>query len=351
MVIGLAIPPAVKKCALILGMHRSGTSVISHAVETLGANLGHTLISSASDNSKGFFENKRIVNLNNELLTGLGCTWDSLNVPPIDEPYKEKVVSKICHTFTTAFGDADFYCIKDPRLIRLKEPWLDALNNMHIKPSFILANRHPFEVARSLQKRNSIPKRVALLLWITHQTSALSLVIQEGGMIIEYAEFLQNPRLKLEEIAQYLDIDVSKKQVEIDNFCCNFIDQKLRNNTFENKQGSLNEIEQLSLQLYRSINKLAEKKSGGTIKQALDTINLCAEYINTRKEEIKRIQEGFIEFKEALSYLINEHEKTIAINIAENKKLQSEIDWIQSRPIMLLKRRIAKWLGLKNHLL
>lgn len=41
-----------EKCVLIFGMHRSGTSVLSHAIEILGANLGPDLLKAGTDNQK-----------------------------------------------------------------------------------------------------------------------------------------------------------------------------------------------------------------------------------------------------------------------------------------------------------
>ncbi len=42
---------------VVLGMHRSGTSVLTRAMETLGANLGSRLMpAAAGNNDKGFFE-------------------------------------------------------------------------------------------------------------------------------------------------------------------------------------------------------------------------------------------------------------------------------------------------------
>ena len=47
----------LKRLIVVLGMHRSGTSLITHGLEALGAHLGSRLMPpNASVNAKGFFE-------------------------------------------------------------------------------------------------------------------------------------------------------------------------------------------------------------------------------------------------------------------------------------------------------
>ena len=50
-----------KKVVLILGMHRSGTSVLSAGLQSMGVYLGDKLFSPESDNPKGNYENEKIV--------------------------------------------------------------------------------------------------------------------------------------------------------------------------------------------------------------------------------------------------------------------------------------------------
>ena len=45
-----------KRCALVLGSHRSGTSVLSRALLAAGVFLGKSLYGPRFDNPKGFFE-------------------------------------------------------------------------------------------------------------------------------------------------------------------------------------------------------------------------------------------------------------------------------------------------------
>ena len=66
------------KLVVVLGMHRSGTSVITKALECVGVELGNNLMEAAiGDNDLGFFEDLEIVNFNDELLAECNKKWYS----------------------------------------------------------------------------------------------------------------------------------------------------------------------------------------------------------------------------------------------------------------------------------
>ena len=333
-----------------MGMHRSGTSVLSHAVETLGAHLGSTLLDAAKDNEKGFFENKKIVDLNKKLLHSIDCTWDSLIIPSMSGSQINDASNKICSILTEEFGNSHFFCIKDPRLIRLKEAWLNALTKLKIKPYFILINRHPFEVTESLKKRNSIPKTIGLLLWIEHQANSLSLAIKHNGLIINYDSVLQNPGDAINLLARYLGVDTAPIKRDVDIFCHDFLDQKLKHNEAEPKKQTKTELEQLAINLHGAIKELSLDSSKETLIQAQSILKHSLDYINSNRAMIQNIQNTFTDDQETLSNQLIENEKKIQLQISENNKLKSELDWIQSRPgIQLIKRTKTYFLQLKKY--
>jgi hypothetical protein len=67
-----------KNAVLVVGMHRSGTSVLTRGLKTIGVELGDHLSSSAEDNLRGFWEDKDVLALNEKILRIIGRRWDSV---------------------------------------------------------------------------------------------------------------------------------------------------------------------------------------------------------------------------------------------------------------------------------
>src|SRR5690606_949545 len=68
----------VSKVALVvLGMHRSGTSALTHALSTLGAELpGDPIPKLEFNNPEGFWESTEVLGVNEALLQGIDSNWD-----------------------------------------------------------------------------------------------------------------------------------------------------------------------------------------------------------------------------------------------------------------------------------
>lgn len=62
---------------IILGMHRSGTSIIAGVLHTLGVYMGNKFIGAHWSNLLGHFENIEFVRLNDKILKNAGGSWDN----------------------------------------------------------------------------------------------------------------------------------------------------------------------------------------------------------------------------------------------------------------------------------
>lgn len=63
----------------ILGMHRSGTSLVAQVLDRLGVVFGprEELLIANEDNPKGYWEIERVVHANDWILQELGRRWDT----------------------------------------------------------------------------------------------------------------------------------------------------------------------------------------------------------------------------------------------------------------------------------
>ena len=143
---------------VVLGMHRSGTSVITSLVESCGISTGDNLQGAGPDNPKGYWEDEFIVNTNNKLLRSLGLEWHSLiwldeaalrNSPRYDELFQASKVylaGLLCRFPKLV--------IKDPRMAMTLPFWLNVFEAIEVSPYYVITKRHPAAIGRSLVTRD-----------------------------------------------------------------------------------------------------------------------------------------------------------------------------------------------------
>ncbi|GEM_PF-1598324 len=186
-----------KKCILILGMHRSGTSVLAGCMNILGMNLGGALMPGNEANQSGYFENRDIVLAHDILLRDLGCRWDMVGSLPRNWQESDaalKAQETLTRILQQQFLDKDVpFAVKDPRICRLMPLWRRVLKGLNIKPDAVLVLRHPMEVARSLQERDSFDSLKGHLLWLVHNREALAASRDLDHMFITFDQLLSDP--------------------------------------------------------------------------------------------------------------------------------------------------------------
>ena len=108
---------------VVLGMHRSGTSVITRSLQLLGVGLGDNLHPAGFDNPKGFWEDRECLVINEELLSHfdsaydrLDLAWDSMKVDPFFNTLKNNAVELIKRKLNENNG---LWGFKDPRTCRV----------------------------------------------------------------------------------------------------------------------------------------------------------------------------------------------------------------------------------------
>lgn len=201
--------PHCKQIIIVLGMHRSGTSAITKGLESLGINLGdHLLPAVAGDNDKGYFEDIDFNNLNIDLLSAAGTTWESLHplsaadfADPRFDVLRQRAAALIHEKLAQGLC-----CVKDPRFSVLLPFWLEVLEALGVAPLFVLAVRNPQSVVRSLQTglRGEIPDALGYYLWLLNNTEALHYATPYKSVAVAFDAMLENPDRELNRIADAL---------------------------------------------------------------------------------------------------------------------------------------------------
>lgn len=234
---------AKRKLVVVLGPHRSGTSLCTAAIESLGAHLGISSLYQNEENLKGFFESPELVDLNERLLFHLGGVWDNPSFIGREVLARTDIgnFEKEARSWILAlFRDSSFVAIKDPRLCQLLPFWLKVFEGAGFKKEevyLIQVVRDPVEVAISQSVRASknkafyefgleVEEGAALWLSLTVQSIASSEGYQ--NLFVSYEKILKQPRFQLKRIANFLGVSDEVKAV--DEFVENFVDQSLHRN-------------------------------------------------------------------------------------------------------------------------
>jgi hypothetical protein len=145
-----AISGAVQRrsIVLVLGMHRSGTSLCSHLLSALGVDMtdkiaGPWNTSVTPDNPRGHWERWEIVEFHDRILSlfnrdYLGRFHDfALPVAWWADPRVAQIRREIVAFLQKRMGDG-YFGFKDPRTVRLMPVWHQILGELRLSPKVVL---------------------------------------------------------------------------------------------------------------------------------------------------------------------------------------------------------------------
>ena len=236
---------------IIVGMHRSGTSMLTRFINDLGVFMG----TDKSENDESEFFQK----LNRWLLFQVGAAWD-LPEPTsnLDDNFV-KNASKMTSNRLNSIWSFQYLGLKrylvhrgianisghwgwkDPRNTLL----LKVYKNIYPKAKIVHIYRNPIDVAVSLQTRehkkqfDSISKKNKLKIWLLKYQRLLShsFVVEdlkkgvdlwefytkkalaadslfENTITIKYEDFLENPKQTLLDLTSFLELDVDMDLID-----------------------------------------------------------------------------------------------------------------------------------------
>lgn len=135
----------MKRLVITLGMHRSGTSLLSAALECLGVDYGGELIDPAPDNPKGFWEDRTLVALNEGLYEAMGVTSSSLGVEcsALTAGVRWRFQLRIARWLKKRLAGEGVLGLKDPRLPRLMDVWMPVLQRLEVDFCLLIPLRNP----------------------------------------------------------------------------------------------------------------------------------------------------------------------------------------------------------------
>jgi len=196
--------PEQSHWVVILGMHRSGTSLVANLLADSGFFVGSAgqLIRADRWNEKGYFEQRQVWELNEGILRGAGGSW--YNPPAHELIQKQNVRDPLLRVIKTYHGEGR-KIIKDPRLCLTLPLWVRYLQG---RVQIVWMLRSMGAVAASLQKRDGMPLWKGRELWRTYNRQANRLTSGFDTLCLSYEEFLDDRQdIALHRLGQFLGIE------------------------------------------------------------------------------------------------------------------------------------------------
>jgi hypothetical protein len=219
--------PLNRAAILVLGVARSGTSLLAHLLSVLGAALPEQLLGAGQGNPLGHWEPKRLLEINEEILKVIDRTWyDPRPIPNgwFRSSQAYDFQERITREISSLYEDASLILIKEPRICRLAPLYLDALDTLGIQPLVILPIRHPAEVIRSMRGRDGGDMRTHELRWLRHLIEAEEASRDCRRVWTSYDSILEDWRTTMNSVAQELGIawpnDPERVSAEVEKIVC-----------------------------------------------------------------------------------------------------------------------------------
>ncbi len=214
----------------VLGMHRSGTSVLARVLNLLGCALPDDLLGANQSNPTGHWESLRAIEINDALLRQLGRSWDDPRELPAG--WMERTETRVARQQVRAFLDSQFsgkplWLLKEPRLCRLGPLWLDVAREMGVDARVVVPLRHPSEVAYSLSRRDGIDPARGFLLWWQHLAEAEQASRGRPRVLASFDAILRDWRAETARIGDELDVAWPNHADGIAGEVASFIDPAL----------------------------------------------------------------------------------------------------------------------------
>ncbi len=207
-------PPAsaARRVVVVLGMHRSGTSLVAGCLRNSGVDFGPRLMPPDPDNPRGYFEHNDVVNLHDRLLLALDRSWDDPAPLPANwwhddhlAPYQHQLLAILRRDFPAV----PLWGLKDPRLCRLLPWWETVWLALGSRPLFLLVRRAPAEVAASLARREGVSAGKAYLLWLRHVLESERATRRHDRILLDFSAFQTDENAALEPVRRALHLPPS----------------------------------------------------------------------------------------------------------------------------------------------
>ncbi len=202
---------------MVTGMHRSGTSLVAQALESLGVSFGDDIKTGNQWNEKGYYEYRPAIDASLTILRRLDrrpFTPGGLKVLPqgwIEQPWVKKIEDNLVIRLekdleNETVRNSNAFGLKDPHSTLLMPLWENVFKRLGMKYDLVMAIRHPADVARSIFRRDRREFIDSERMWHLYNLYALSLGGDRIKSVIDYSSWLEKGAQNMDELSRRFNL-------------------------------------------------------------------------------------------------------------------------------------------------
>lgn len=222
----------MRNLVLVLGMGRSGTSMLTGLLSLCGARLPDNLLAPDAHNEKGYFESLDVLTMNEFFLNCLGLDFFDTSFRLQEGELADDgsvALTKRIGKFLRGYEDCPLLVVKDPKIVPLLRYWLPTAADAGWAVKVVVPVRHPREVSASFVRvrEERVDHNVSDALWIKYNLLAERDTREYPRVFVTYDRLLADWRGQLTRVATALDLELDLGP-ERDEAVSSFLDRKLR---------------------------------------------------------------------------------------------------------------------------
>ncbi|HYU14330.1 MAG TPA: hypothetical protein VEK82_17260, partial [Stellaceae bacterium] len=269
---------------MVLGMHRSGTSLCSHVLSALGLDMTDNMAAPGhdgpgKDNPLGHWERWEIVEFHDRILglynQGFFSPLHDFALPVAwwADPRVAEVRREITAFLERRMGNG-YFGFKDPRTVRLMPIWHQIVNELKLAPKIVFCLRNPAQVARSLNERDGFSLDTGEYRWFSYTVDFFRYTKSAEIRTIEYESWFDDPAPNLAKLRNFLDLPEDRAEFNLDLAISDLVHQEFRHDDAR--------LSEASQPLIRSVYKLARRADNDpAARQQVQTI--AAQFVTFRQ--------------------------------------------------------------------
>jgi hypothetical protein len=218
--------------AMVLGMHRSGTSLCAHILGAMGIDIADEIRANTS-NARGHWERWEIVEFHDRILRLFNRDYfGPLHDFPLPaawwaDPSVSQIKREIVAFLAERMGDG-YFGFKDPRTVRLMPLWHQIFNDLKLAPKVVLCVRNPAQVARSLGERDNLDQALGEYRWLIYMVDFFRYCRGFEVCTVDYEDWFRDPCANFEKLKKLLDVEWQQSRPDLDLVLSGIVDPALR---------------------------------------------------------------------------------------------------------------------------